>query len=579
MISFLRHILLLLLLTGAAVLCAQSVVKEQGAESAQRQGKESVETQEEQSTEEKRWERYGEEYIHQSDASSRLQLANEFFDFLLQTEYIDEPVVFPADAHMDSVDLNVYYYIAEWHYSNGDYASAAEWCSRATGCMGEVDDVSKSDVYSLLGAAYFRMSEFDKAAEALNESYQLDKLSGDYDRMSSTLNGIASVFTAAGKPDEAEKYIHEAIAANSLTDNLSRRAVLFGTASEICRSTGEMEQSLSYAQEALLIERQLGDSAKIGVRLSQVANAEIGSGRPSEAKRSLTEAMPLLLKSGNIHSWGICANQMSDILTEEGRYYEAADYYRQAAMRFLKQGDKYNEMHAREGLYSVTKNSNPQEAMLHLERAKQLQDSIYKQETGEAVGRYNAIYYNDILRMQQERDQQHRRFVIALILSIAIPLLMLIAIAVYILIRRHRSLQGRYSEISRLYRNTVAETIANRQQLTEDDRRFIEQLVNVIDKGLESGQFDLDAIAEQMHILPATIRRRLADTLSVTPKSYILQIRMQKARYLLNNYHDMTVSEVAERCGYTQMANFTRAFTRFYGFPPSEIIKNERVKE
>ena len=100
MISFLRHILLLLLLTGAAVLCAQSVAKEQGAESAQRQGKESVETQEEQSTEEKRWERYGEEYIHQSDASSRLQLANEFFDFLLQTEYIDEPVVFPADAHI-----------------------------------------------------------------------------------------------------------------------------------------------------------------------------------------------------------------------------------------------------------------------------------------------------------------------------------------------------------------------------------------------------------------------------------------------------------------------------------------------
>ena len=46
---------------------------------------------------------------------------------------------------------------------------------------------------------------------------------------------------------------------------------------------------------------------------------------------------------------------------------------------------------------------------------------------------------------------------------------------------------------------------------------------------------------------------------------------MQKAMRLLSDYRDMTVSEVADRCGYSLMTNFTRAFVRYYGIKPSEL--------
>jgi tetratricopeptide (TPR) repeat protein len=263
-----RHIVLMFLLTGVVSMWAQT---DQDAQ----------------------LDSYAAKYIRTPDAKARLKIANEFFAFLHSIDYIDEPRVFPDSAYIDSVDLNVYYYIAEWYYVAGAYAFTADYCTRATHCMGIVDDVSKSDVYSLLGAAYFRLSEFDKAVEALNESYLLDKKSGDFDRMSSTLNGIASVFSAAGKPEEAEKYILESIAANSLTDNLSRRAVLLGTASEIYRSLERKKESLDYAQQALNIERQLGDSTRISGRLSQVANAQLGLAKTEDAKHTLLEAMPM----------------------------------------------------------------------------------------------------------------------------------------------------------------------------------------------------------------------------------------------------------------------------------------------
>ena len=527
---------------------------------------------------------YAEKYVGCESASRRLRLANEFFAFLQKIEYIDEPIAFPADSHIDSVDVNVYYYVAEYYYGEGDYQKTVDFCTRATGCFGVVDDASKSDVYALLGAAYFRQSAYDKAAEVLNKCYELDKKSGDFDRMSSTLNSIASVFVGAGKPQEAEKYVKEAIATNSLTDNLVRRAVLYGTASELYRSMNDAEQSLEYAQKALDTERQVGDSARIGIRLSQLASAQMSLSKIDAARRSLAEAIPLLLRSGNLHSWGICQNQMGDILASEGKDEEAADCYLEAAMLFLKQGDKYNELHAREGLYKVTKSSAPSEAMMHLERAKLLQDSIYQQETGEALSKYNAIYFNDVLQKEKERaERRHRTILVTLIIS-SVVLLVLIAMAIVVTYRRHRrkvkdyeqsisSLQEENIEISRQYEKMVADIMQTPDGLTDDDKQFLSRLTSAISAEAEKGITDINTIAQHMNLNSTTLHRRLAKALSVTPKTYILRVRMNKAKYLLQNFRDITIADVAFKCGYSQLGNFTRAFTRYFGITPTEMKK------
>ena len=536
--------------------------------------------------------RYADEYAKCENAQKRLKLANEFFAFLLQEDYIDEPIAFPAGSHIDSVDVNVWYYVAEWYYGEGDYQVAVDYCSRATECMGVVDDSSKSDVYALMGAVYFRMSAFDKAVEALNQSYKLDKKGGDFDRMSSTLNSIASVFVAAGKPQEAEKYVLEAIAANSLTENLTRRAVLYGTASEMYRSMGDSDQSLEFARKALDTERLRGDSARIGVRLSQLASAQLSLSQIGDARQSLQEAIPLLFSSGNLHSWGICQNQMGDILASEGKNDEAAACYLEAAMLFLKQGDKYNELHAREGLYEATKSSSPNEAMMHLERSKLLKDSIYQSETSEALAKYNAIYFNDILQKEKERTERQERNVVMAGICLFVAVFVLVGVGIVVTHRRHKrevesyeqdinTLQDQFSDISRRYQNMIASVTDDIPNLTADDKEFLSKLTRIINVAMEKGVTDVDTIADQMHVTGVTLRRRLSKIMSLTPQAYVQRVRMDKAKYLLQNYHDITIAEVSEKCGYSQVSNFTRAFTRYYGVMPSEMkmISDENIKE
>ena len=527
---------------------------------------------------------YADQYGAEPGAPGRLRLANRFFDYLLSIDYIGEPIRFPADAHIDSVDVNVYYYLAEWHYAHGLYQRAADLCTEATHHFGEVDDVARSDVYSLLGSSLFRLGSYEQALQALSSCYELDKAAGDFDRMSSTLNSMASVLTHAGRPEDAEKYILEALYANSLTDNLRRRAVLQGIASEIYATLSKPDLSLLYATQALQTERALGDSTRIGMRLSQLAGAQMALSRLDDARQTLLQATPLLAQSAGRHSYAICKNQMGDILACQGQAGEAASCYREAAMLFMEQGDRFGELHAREGLYKVLRQSAPADALIHLERAKQLQDSIYQAETADAMARYNAIYGGDIVQREAERAARHHRIVLAAVVCSALLLLALAAAAFVILRRRSRlrentyrqdisSLQDQVQEVSRHYHNLASEQAQHYDQLTDDDRQFIQQFERAVSDAIGRGDTDLDAIASLMHTSTPTLRRRLAQTLGITPKAFIHQVRMAKAKQLLQDYRDLTISEVADRCGYSLLPNFTRAFKNYYGIMPSELRK------
>ena len=136
------------------------------------------------------------------------------------------------------------------------------------------------------------------------------------------------------------------------------------------------------------------------------------------------------------------------------------------------------------------------------------------------------------------------------------------------------SMQEMYDELRLKYQNVDAFTLQESVKLTTDDKKFLSQLASVIYALSEKGVTDIDSIASQLHISFATLRRRLQQTLSVTPSAYIQRMRMQKAKDLLQGYRDMPITEVAEKCGYTQVQNFTRAFTRFYGTTPSDERKN-----
>lgn len=70
-------------------------------------------------------------------------------------------------------------------------------------------------------------------------------------------------------------------------------------------------------------------------------------------------------------------------------------------------------------------------------------------------------------------------------------------------------------------------------------------------------------------------RRRIIDTTGDSPKTVISTIQMQKACILLSGHPELSVAEVAQRCGFDETPNFTRAFKRTHGLTPSQFARGD----
>ncbi|MBQ8357765.1 MAG: helix-turn-helix transcriptional regulator [Clostridia bacterium] len=82
-------------------------------------------------------------------------------------------------------------------------------------------------------------------------------------------------------------------------------------------------------------------------------------------------------------------------------------------------------------------------------------------------------------------------------------------------------------------------------------------------------------LAEQGGISEVYMRQLFREQLSVSPKQYISELRMQKAKQMLSE-GTATVGEVAARCGFTSIYHFCRAFKAYAGQSPTDYRRDNR---
>jgi AraC-like DNA-binding protein len=85
---------------------------------------------------------------------------------------------------------------------------------------------------------------------------------------------------------------------------------------------------------------------------------------------------------------------------------------------------------------------------------------------------------------------------------------------------------------------------------------------------------NLQKVAEQMHMSPRTLHRELSKE-STSFKEVVEQFQAKKAREYLLAY-GYPVNKVAALLGYSDSANFRRAFRRWYGCSPSDLQKQDK---
>ncbi len=83
---------------------------------------------------------------------------------------------------------------------------------------------------------------------------------------------------------------------------------------------------------------------------------------------------------------------------------------------------------------------------------------------------------------------------------------------------------------------------------------------------------DLKALASELQVSPATLRRKAVNTLGMAPKHYQLQLRIDRAKELLAGTKQ-TVADIARGVGYEDSFYFSRLFLKREGRSPTEFRK------
>ena len=97
--------------------------------------------------------------------------------------------------------------------------------------------------------------------------------------------------------------------------------------------------------------------------------------------------------------------------------------------------------------------------------------------------------------------------------------------------------------------------------------KYVDEAESIVVKRFAEDTLTCENIAKECNISPVYLRKLFLKYRNTSPSHYILKIRMKKAKmYLAEGY---SVKEVSHNVGYRDVYQFSRAYKKYFGCPPT----------
>lgn len=136
-------------------------------------------------------------------------------------------------------------------------------------------------------------------------------------------------------------------------------------------------------------------------------------------------------------------------------------------------------------------------------------------------------------------------------------------------------------------KETIQSLIANRIKLKEHftgelsfnlktktsnklDRKFINEFSSIVESNISNENFSIEEICKIMGISKVHLYKKVKSLLNINVNEYILNARLQKAKYLIQ-HEELTISEIAYKVGFSTPAYFSTVFKSKFGITPKSF--------
>jgi AraC-like DNA-binding protein len=133
----------------------------------------------------------------------------------------------------------------------------------------------------------------------------------------------------------------------------------------------------------------------------------------------------------------------------------------------------------------------------------------------------------------------------------------------------------RLHKLSLFYQLLSQAIIPNEQEHASPKRRILQPAIDYLENHYDDSGLDNLTLARQSHISEVYFRKLFKEECGLSPKQYIQQLRINKAKELLRSGY-LTVSAISEIVGYSGIYHFSKAFKAQTGYSPTEYQINDR---
>lgn len=123
---------------------------------------------------------------------------------------------------------------------------------------------------------------------------------------------------------------------------------------------------------------------------------------------------------------------------------------------------------------------------------------------------------------------------------------------------------------------SVFYNILHRLSLESSVHNIILPAIKYIESNYQNPKLSNAELAEQCNISEVYFRKIFTETYKTTPKQFIVDIRINKAKQLLSDGFSK-IGSVAEQCGFSNQYHFCRLFKEKTGLTPTEYMKRNRI--
>jgi signal transduction histidine kinase/DNA-binding response OmpR family regulator len=100
------------------------------------------------------------------------------------------------------------------------------------------------------------------------------------------------------------------------------------------------------------------------------------------------------------------------------------------------------------------------------------------------------------------------------------------------------------------------------------DRKFIHEFTALVESNIANENFSIEDICKNIGVSRVQLYRKIKALLGCNVNDYILNTRMQKAKYLLQ-HEELSIGEVAYKVGFSSQAYFSTVFKSKFGATPT----------